>query len=276
MTNSSELNKQIYKEHHDKIIEKRLHSSYPIRRHAHITQYNAFVESIPSGSKVLDVGCGEGVLTILLAQNGCQVTGVDISEPNIEACKHYAQQMNVADKVNFLLGDAENIPVEDGTYEYVVSSHVLEHVPDFVKGVKELRRVSSKKVIVAIPTCINPASFVQLGGGTYWTITRHTPYAIFLGGLRVLKALFTKREGVNEGLGYAGNKDLIHVYRFPSVGKKLLEQGGLQVDSFKASSLPFPYISSLIPLSRWLEKFAHKPVLRHCGYGTTYYCSHGK
>lgn len=269
-----EKNQHIYKDLHDKIIEKRFNSVFPIRKHAHHTQYKAFVDAIPAGSTVIDVGCGEGVLSILLAKKGCIVTGVDVSEPNIIACNEYAAKEGVADRVTFILGDAEHVPVEDNSYEYAISSHVLEHIPDFVQGVKELRRISSNAVIAAIPTCINLCSFVQLGGDRYWTFSRKTPFAIFLGAARVLYACITKADGVNET--YAGNKDLIHIFRFPSVGKKLLEQGGLHVESFKASSLTLPYIRSLIPLSRWLEKFAHTPVLRHCGYGTTYYCNNGK
>lgn len=264
-------NKEIYTQHHDKILEKRFLSSSSIRRHAHHTQYNAFVEYIPAGSTVLDSGCGEGVLSVLLAQKGCIVTGIDLSEPNIVAAKKYAASLGIADKIQFLEGDAEHLPVADASFDYVISSHVLEHIPDFVKGVTELKRVAKKEVLVAIPTCVNLCSFVQLGGDKYWTFSRRTPYAIFLGALRVLWAYISRADGVNES--YAGRPDLIHIFRFPRIGIQLLEQGGLKVRKYRASSFTIPYFPIFLPLTRVLEKFVWSPVLRNFGYGTTYVCT---
>lgn len=267
---SPEENKEIYRTLHDHIAQKRTSSPSPIRRHAHTTQHNAFLEIVPPGSAVLDAGCGEGALSILLAKHGCTVTGVDISEPNIAACMEYAKKEGVADRITFLVGDVENLPLPDKSFPFVVSSHVLEHVPTFAKGASELSRVCSGTVIVAIPTCLNPTALVLLGRDKYWTFSRRTPYAIFKGFLRVVVALLTNQEGVNEG--YAGRMDLIHIWRFPWKGKKALQAGGLQVVKFRGSSYIFPYFSFLLPFTKFIEKFAWIPVVRNFGYGTTYVC----
>lgn len=267
---SHEHNKAIYSGYHDQILDKRFHATSPIRRHAHHEQYQAIANLIPAGATVIDSGCGEGVLSVLLAQKGCIVTGVDLSAPNIASCKRYAEEQGVSDRVTFIQGDAERLPVSDAYFDYAVSSHVLEHLPDFCQGARELARVARKGVVVAIPTCLNPASLVQLGGDKYWTISRKTPYALPLGFFRVVLAFIRGEEGVDEG--YAGNADLIHIYRFPWIGKRLLEQSGLKVRSYRASAIVFPYISALLPLSRLLEKGAYLPVLRNTGYGTTYIC----
>lgn len=267
---SAQQNKEIYGQLHDKILEKRFHSTSPIRRHAHHSQYQAFVDLIPAGSTVLDSGCGEGVLCVLLAKKGCIVTGVDLSEPNIAACKEYAQSEGVSDKVSFMVGDAEKLPVPDKSFDYVVSSHVLEHVPDFAKGVAELSRVARLQVIAAIPTCLNTSAWALLGGDKYWTVSRRTPYALIVGFFRMLAALFTGKEGVNEG--YAGRMDLIHIWRFPWRGKQSIEQGGLKVVRYRGSSYIFPYLPFLVPVSKLLLKGCWLPVLRNFGYGTTYVC----
>ncbi len=267
---SADENKRIYTSLHDRITEKRFESDSPIRKHGHRTQYQAFVDLIPAGSTVLDSGCGEGTLTILLAKKGCIVTGIDLSEPNIAACMEYAVREGVSDRTTFLVGDAENLPVPDTSFEYVVSSHVLEHVPDFAKGSAELRRVAKKQVIVAIPTCLNPCAWALLGGDKYWSISRRTPYALLFGLVRVLVALFTGQEGVNES--YAGHSELIHIWRFPRAGKKRIESGGLKVRSYRGSSYIFPYLSFLVPLSAVLVKGCWLPGLRNWGYGTTYVC----
>lgn len=267
---SPEENKEIYRTLHDHIAEKRFSSPSPIRRHAHHMQYQAFMELIPPGSTVLDAGCGEGTLSILLAKHGCTVTGVDLSEPNIAAAKAYAEKEGVADRTTFVVGDIEHLPFPGNAFPFVVSSHVLEHVPTFSKGASELSRVSSGTVIAAIPTCLNPAAITLLGGDKYWTFSRRTPFAFTWGLLRVLFALVTGQEGVNEG--YAGRMDLIHIWRFPWRGKRAIEAGNLKVLRYRGSTYIFPYFSFLLPLTRFLERFAWMPVVRNFGYGTTYVC----
>lgn len=268
---SAVANKEVYRTLHDEIIAKRFKSPSAIRRHAHHTQYQVYVELVPAGATVLDAGCGEGVLSVLLAKKGCRVTGVDMSEPNIEAAKKYAAEQGVSERTDFLVGDIEHLAFADKSFDYVISSHVLEHVPDFEQGARELNRTARTQVIASIPTCLNPAAMVLLGGDNYWTISRHTPYAWLVGGARVLWALVIGQEGVNEG--YAGREELIHIRRFPWRGKRRLEAVGLRVEWYRASSFTFPYLPFLVPLSRLLERFAWWPVLRECGYGVTYICT---
>ncbi len=261
-------NKEIYTNLHDQIADKRFSSPYPIRLHAHHMQYQAFVDLVPVGATVLDAGCGDGVLSVLLAKKGCHVTGVDISEPNIAAAKIYAQKEGVA--VEFRTSDIEGIPFPDRSFDYVVSSHVLEHVPDFEQGARELSRLARKEVFIAIPTCLSLGACALLGGDKYWVLSRKSLYAVPYGILRILWALLTGQEGVNEG--YEANMELIHIWRFPWRGKRRIEGGNLKVTGYRGSAVIFPYFSSLLPLSRFLERFADRPFLRNFGHGTTYRC----
>ena len=268
---SSAENKDTYTHLHDDIITKRLHSPYKLRRYCHRRQWQIFLDLIPEGSTVLDAGCGDGVLSVMLAQKGCTVTGVDISEPNIEAARQFAQAQGVADKITFMTGDIEHLPVEDASHEYVVSSHVLEHIPDFTKGAAELARCAQKQVLVAIPTCLNPCSMTLLGGDSYWVLSRHSLYAWLLGFLKVCWSLLTGQDGVHEG--YEGHGELVHISRFPWRGKQSLEQGGLKVERYCASRLTVaPYLDILVPLARVLESVAWLPLIRNFGHGTTYVC----
>ncbi len=271
---SPEENKRIYSGLHDRIREKRFQAPSPIRHHAHNRQYKMFLDHIPSGSTVLDAGCGEGMLSVMLAKHGCIVTGSDISEPNIAACKEYAKEEGLEGQINFFVGDLENLPVDDKSFDYVVSSHVLEHIPDFVQGVREINRIARKGAVIAIPTCLNPCALVLLGKDKYWTFSRKSPYAIFVGFFKVLWALVTGQEGVNEG--YMGHMELVHIWRFPWRGKWLLEQGGLKVKGFTATAYILPYLPFLLPLTRFMERFSSAPFMRNFGYGTTYVCEPGK
>ncbi len=267
---SPDENKAAYRALHDKITDKRFNSPSPIRRHAHRMQYEAIVNCVVEGSTVLDAGCGEGTLSVLLAKKGCKVTGVDMSEPNIVAAKAYAEAEGVGHLVTFVVGDAEHLPAADKSFDFVVSSHVLEHLPDFVQGVKELSRVARNYAVVAIPTCLNPSAWVLLGRDRYWTLSRRSPFAIFIGLGRVLRAYLKGEEGVNEG--YAGRADLIHIWRFPWEGRELLAKGGLSAVNYRASSYILPYFPWLLPITWIFESFVWMPGFRNFGYGTTYLC----
>lgn len=82
---------------------------------------------IPSEASVLDVGCGTGTLSVLLAEHGCRVTGVDLSPRMVERARAKALQHGVS--IDFLLGDAADPPVPQG-FDIVLARHVLWALPD--------------------------------------------------------------------------------------------------------------------------------------------------
>ena len=87
----------------------------------------------PKGSKILDLGCGTGFLSLLLAELGYQVTGIDFSEEMMAEARRKAVLSGL--KINFLEGDAEYPPVEPGTFQAVVSRHLLWTLPDPARAV---------------------------------------------------------------------------------------------------------------------------------------------
>ena len=65
------------------------------------------------------------------------MTGVDLSEPNLSAGRPRAGR-----DVNFQVADVEALPFADDSFDIVVSSHVLEHLPNFERGLAEIRDLS--------------------------------------------------------------------------------------------------------------------------------------
>lgn len=218
--------------------------------------------------KVLDAGCGEGVLSVMMAQKGAVVTGCDLSTPNVDKSKLYAIENNVKDSTEFLVGDAEKLPFPDNTFDLVVSSHVLEHLPDFDQGLREIMRVTKKRAIVAIPTILNLCSLVQVGHGWFYLKGPRSFLALPFGFLKMITAFVLNREGVNES--YAGNNEVPHIFRFPSVMKRKIQKNGYKLILYEASSCCLPYFSSLLSITRFLDKHKREKILRNCGYGTTY------
>ncbi|MBW2069350.1 MAG: class I SAM-dependent methyltransferase [Deltaproteobacteria bacterium] len=94
------------------------------------------------GNVILDVGCGKGYLINRIASTYPHLTiyGVDIIA---EECKK--------GNINFVRGFADNLPFEDGTFDTVICTHVLEHVIDLDKAISEIYRVVRKRVIIVVP-----------------------------------------------------------------------------------------------------------------------------
>lgn len=264
--NKADEIKNFYSKHHDKILEKRFDSNFKIRKLAHHDQYQTIIDHIKQGESVLDAGCGEGMIGLLLAERNIEYTGVDLSESNIEAAKKIIREKDLTQSIVYIVGDAESLPFNDNAFDVVVSSHVLEHLPDFDKGWQELCRVARKKIIVALPTCFNPCAWALLGGDHgYWSLSKRSLYALPLGLARVLYNIFG--EGVQEG--YAGKEEMPHIWRYPWVVKKRLKHHGWKLVAYEASSICLPYCNWSVPLIRLLNRFKHTVILRYFGYGST-------
>lgn len=97
------------------------------------------------GKKVLDVGCGDGSNSILLAHHGARVVGIDISEQSIAIARRRAELEGVADRVQFECGPIELARFPESHFDVVWGDGVLHHV------IPELELVLSKVVQWAKP-----------------------------------------------------------------------------------------------------------------------------
>ncbi len=89
------------------------------------------------GLDVLDVASGEGYGSALLAQTAASVIGVDLSK---KAVDHAANSYNLAN-LSFKVGDARELPIEDGSLDVVVSFETLEHFFEHNQFLAEVKRV---------------------------------------------------------------------------------------------------------------------------------------
>jgi len=72
---------------------------------------------IGEGKYVLDVGCGAGVTPCFIARRyGCRVVGVDISKGMVERYEERAKREGVADRVEFRVADAQDLPFDDDLF----------------------------------------------------------------------------------------------------------------------------------------------------------------
>ncbi|HEV7321904.1 MAG TPA: class I SAM-dependent methyltransferase [Ensifer sp.] len=96
------------------------------------------------GDSVCDVGCGTGVLLKRIrAANPAikRLTGVDFAIDD-------AAQI---EGVEYVAAMIEELPFEDGAFDTVVCTHVIEHILDYRKAIAELRRITRRRLIIVVP-----------------------------------------------------------------------------------------------------------------------------
>jgi ubiquinone/menaquinone biosynthesis C-methylase UbiE len=103
---------------------------------------------VEPGQTVLDLGCGEGAFTALLAKAGAQPVGVDVADEALRRAR-----TGHADLDFRRAGPGEPLPLADGSVDLVWASEVLAFVPDTAHVLSEVRRVlrSEGRILVTTP-----------------------------------------------------------------------------------------------------------------------------
>ena len=92
---------------------------------------------------VLEVGCGVGATACYLAKkHGCHVVGVDLRESMIARSNERAQREDVADRVEFRVADAQDLPFDEALFDAVIGESVATFIEDKQRVVSEYARVT--------------------------------------------------------------------------------------------------------------------------------------
>jgi ubiquinone/menaquinone biosynthesis C-methylase UbiE len=118
------------------------------RKYFHLGGFDATRELIDlclvnENRRVIDIGCASGKTACYLAQRyGCNVLGVDILPAMVERAKERARAEGVTGKVDFMVGDAQKLPLKDDLFDVVVGEFITGLVNDKEGAVKEYVRVA--------------------------------------------------------------------------------------------------------------------------------------
>ncbi len=85
--------------------------------------------ALPTGSKGLDVGCGDGYYTLILAENagpGGHVTGIDVIDPFLDEGRALSSKFNFTERVSFIKGDIEGLRFEKNIFDWAFSIDCAE------------------------------------------------------------------------------------------------------------------------------------------------------
>jgi 2-polyprenyl-3-methyl-5-hydroxy-6-metoxy-1,4-benzoquinol methylase len=178
---------------------------------------SALDSSITKGAQVMDIGCGNGVITRRLGSMGFNVLGVDVSEKAIAK----ARSLNTYPNVTFQVKSAEELVAGGEKYKAIVCSEVLEHLyhPDRLLNV--IRQILDKDgiLIVTVPNG---------RGGRELLVTRPFQYL-----MHQWPGIWKMLGAVKSALGYSGTtvqsdaEDLSHIQFF---NKKSLSLLAFQTD----------------------------------------------
>jgi 2-polyprenyl-3-methyl-5-hydroxy-6-metoxy-1,4-benzoquinol methylase len=126
---------------------------------------------VVEGSRVLDVACGTGACSRAAARRAGpsgSVTGVDLGEPTLAVARSKPPEPGAA-PIEYLQGDATQLPVADAAFDVALCQHGLQFVPDKLAAVAEMRRA------------LKPGG--QLGIAT-WTSVESAPFGALVEALR--------------------------------------------------------------------------------------------
>lgn len=138
-----------------------------------------------AGDRVLDVGCGTGYLTRIMAGQvnpGGEVTGLDLSEPMIEYARHRSGNCS------YVVGEAQDLPFDDVSFDAIVSSYAIHHIALDARpsAFAEMFRVLKPGGRLLIADFRPPRSRIgaHLVGSTAGPAMAHNPIAEFTGLIR--------------------------------------------------------------------------------------------
>jgi ubiquinone/menaquinone biosynthesis C-methylase UbiE len=211
------------------------------------TLFRSFMDPTPHA--VLDVGCGTGVMSLLLAEMGHQVWGVDLSEGMMGKAREKADKKGIS--INFSIEDAEALPFEDNSFDLVVNRHLLWTLPNPQKALDEWKRV------------LRPGGMVTIIDGLWCT-----------GSLSER----VRRIAANIGVLITERKNQFGRYYSPDITRTLPHPYGM------TSDIALSYVQKsgftdikLLPLKDIMDiQRKHMPISRRISYQMPYYLISGK
>ena len=164
-----------------------------------------FVEfaGVQNGERILDVGCGTGSLSATLAKatRASKIVGIDQSENFVD----YARSKVHDSRARFEVGDAQNLPFPDHSFDGSMALFIFNFIPNARKAMNEMRRVTRSGGVVATANW-DGSNANELVNGFFWDAAKATDPSVKRPSER--PSAYGSAETLSDLLKQAGLKDL--------------------------------------------------------------------
>ncbi|MGY8662602.1 class I SAM-dependent methyltransferase [Bradyrhizobium sp. UFLA05-109] len=154
----------------------------------------ARLAGITAEMSVLDVGAGVGGPARFLASTyGCRVTGVDLSQPFVDAARYLTGRTEQSERVSFETASAFAVPFDNGRFDVAWLQHVAMNIPDRAQLYREIRRVlkaggrfATYDVVLAAGEPLYPVPWARTPATSFLLSAAATREAVEAAGFRTL------------------------------------------------------------------------------------------
>ena len=120
--------------------------------------------------QILDIATGTGDLAMMMANlNPDKIIGLDISAGMLEVGKQKINKANLSKKIDMIVGDSEEMPFENDTFDAITVSFGVRNFANLDKGIKEIARVLKPTGVLVILETSNPTNFPFKQGYKFYT-----------------------------------------------------------------------------------------------------------
>jgi 2-polyprenyl-6-hydroxyphenyl methylase/3-demethylubiquinone-9 3-methyltransferase len=163
-----------------------------------------------AGLRILDIGCGGGLLTEALAKLGARMTGVDMAEDALAIAKSHAKASKLA--TDYRASDIETVAESGATFDAVVAMEIVEHVADLPAFLEAAAR------------CVRP------GGALALSTLNRTAKSFLLGIVAAEYVLRLVPQGTHDWKKFVRPSELARHLR--AAGLSVEDKSGIAVDPF--------------------------------------------
>ncbi len=184
-------------------------------------EYNRLLNRAAAGGpRILELGCGEGGLSLELAARGLQVTGIDLSDERIKRAAAYADAVHLDLPPAFLTGDLNAIDLPANTYDCVVAHDSLHHILHLSRLCDEVEKSLKPGGFFLIMDYIGMGRIRRLlAGALYGVLPTYQPYGKKWKLRTRLRAFLASENQKRNGLGRSPSGALHHESPFEEISQ---------------------------------------------------------
>lgn len=229
-------------------------------------EYQRLVDhAVAAGPRILELGCGEGALSLELATRGMSVTGIDLSAKRIERAAARARMLQVKIPPTFQTGDLNTISLPPNTFDCVVAHDSLHHILNLGRLCDEVKQALKPRGQFVLVDYVGMGTVRKLIAAIlYALLPTYQPYRVKWGLRRRLKSFLATEEQKRKALEQSTAGTLHHDSPFEEISQKSIVneiRSRFQVMEFESFCPFWFYLAAKIKIPGRL-KYATARTLR--------------